>query len=112
MSQLHQIEKDRGVKEHIAAIRESRASPRAAIRHAGFALLLLFICIGPNVPFAHGFPLHEATQTVPFFGFVDFVITMGSFVYTVIRCGLNWASRSVANLAMKDTLNFLRFVTT
>ncbi|HEV2133231.1 MAG TPA: hypothetical protein VGR47_03115 [Terracidiphilus sp.] len=107
MSLTNQIDKDRDVKEHLAAIREMRESQRAAIRHAGIALMLLFICIGANVPFAQGFPLHKATQTIPFFGSIDFVITMGLFVHAVIRCGLIWASWSAGNVALKDTVELL-----
>ncbi|MGA7343115.1 MAG: hypothetical protein WBE72_14120 [Terracidiphilus sp.] len=107
MIQTAQIKHDADVIEHLAAIQEWAAELRKMARRAGFALLCLLICIGANVPFAAGFPLHDLTWKLPFFGFFDYAITMGSFLFAVIRYAFVWSAWSVGNRARKDTVELL-----
>ena len=102
-----EIENDPDVAEHKAAIRENATRLRKVLRQAGLALLFLFACIAANVPFAAGFPLHYLTKTVPFFDGVDYVITMGFFLYAVYRCALIWAAWSVAHDQRKFAADLL-----
>ena len=107
MNQTAQIMGDADVIEHVAAIRDCAVELRKAIRRAGFALLYLLICIGANVPFAAGFPLHDLTRRIPFFGVFDYAVTMGCFLFAVIRCAFVWSAWSIGNLATKDAVELL-----
>jgi len=107
MSQIAEIESDSQVIEQKDALRADAERLQKTLRKAGFALLFLILCIGLNVPFAAGFPLHHYTQTIPFFGGVDFVITMAFFVHAVLRCALVWAAWSVAHESLKFAADLL-----
>jgi hypothetical protein len=107
MNRIAEIESDGQVIEHRAAMRENAERLQEMLRKAGFALLFLLLCIGLNVPFAAGFPLNHLAQTIPFFDGVDFVITIGFFLYAVYRCALVWAAWSVAHERQKFAADLL-----